>query len=78
MTRAVWVLRKEEFDNGPLKLPSEDDSRRRVRNSSLFCAYLSKEGTFLIDCDPDVRTDLIEFVVLKYRERAEILAETSI
>lgn len=32
----------------------------------------------MIDCDPDVRTDLIEFVVLKYRERAEILAETSI
>ena len=42
-----------------------------------FLRRVFKEGVLLIDHDPDLRTDLIEHVSLKYRECAGLLAEVS-
>jgi hypothetical protein len=36
------------------------------------------EGILLVDRDPDRRTDLIEYVSMKYRECAGLLAEASL
>jgi predicted nucleotidyltransferase len=43
-----------------------------------FLRGVFKEGVLLIDHDPDLRTDLIEHVSLKYRECAGLLAEASL
>jgi predicted nucleotidyltransferase len=43
-----------------------------------FLNRIFKEGILLIDLDPDLRTDLVEHVSLKYRECAGILAEASL
>lgn len=43
-----------------------------------FLNRIFKEGILLIDLDPDLRTDLIEHVSLKYRECAGLLAEASL
>jgi hypothetical protein len=43
-----------------------------------FLNRIFKEGNLLIDLDPDLRTDLIEHVSLKYRECAGLLAEASL
>lgn len=37
-----------------------------------------KEGMSLIDNDPDLRTDVVEHVSLKYRECTGLLAEASL
>ncbi len=36
------------------------------------------EGVLLIDRDPDLRTDLIEYVSMKYRECAGLMVEASL
>jgi predicted nucleotidyltransferase len=43
-----------------------------------FLNRIFKEGKLLADLDPDLRTDLIEYVSLKYRECAGLLAEASL
>jgi hypothetical protein len=43
-----------------------------------FLNRIFKEGNLLIDLDPDLRTDLVEHVSLKYRECAGLLAEASL
>ena len=43
-----------------------------------FLRRIFTEGILLIDCDPDVRTDLVEYVSLKYRECAGLLVEASL
>jgi len=43
-----------------------------------FLNRIFKEGKLLIDLDPDLRTDLIEHVSVKYRECAGLLAEASL
>ncbi|MBI4496255.1 MAG: nucleotidyltransferase domain-containing protein [Deltaproteobacteria bacterium] len=43
-----------------------------------FLKRIFQEGILLLDRDPDLRTDLVEQVSLKYRECAGILAETSL
>jgi predicted nucleotidyltransferase len=43
-----------------------------------FLHRIFKEGKLLIDLDPDLRTDLIEHVSVKYRECAGLLAEASL
>ena len=43
-----------------------------------FLKRIFKEGILLIDRDPELRTDLIEYVSLKYRECAGLLAEASL
>ena len=42
-----------------------------------FLKRIFKEGILLVDRDPDLRTDVVEYVSLKYRECAGILAEAS-
>ena len=43
-----------------------------------FLLRIFKEGVLLVDRDPDLRTDLVEYVSLKYRECAGLLSETSL
>jgi len=43
-----------------------------------FLKRMFKEGILLIDHDPDLRTDLVEYVSSKYRECAGLLAEASL
>jgi hypothetical protein len=43
-----------------------------------FLKRIFKEGILLIDRDPDLRTDLVEYVSSKYRECAGLLAEASL
>ncbi len=42
-----------------------------------FLKTIFQEGILLLDRDPDVRTDVIEYVSSKYRECAGLLAEVS-
>ena len=42
-----------------------------------FLKRVFKEGVLLVDNDPDLRTDIVEHVSLKYRECAGLLAEAS-
>lgn len=42
-----------------------------------FLNRIFKEGKLLVDLDPELRTDLIEYVSGKYRECAGLLAEVS-
>ena len=43
-----------------------------------FLKRVFKEGVLLIDNDPDLRTDIVEYVSLKYRECTGLLAEASL
>ena len=43
-----------------------------------FLKRVFKEGILLVDHDPELRTDLVEYVSLKYRECAGLLAEASL
>ena len=43
-----------------------------------FLKQVFKEGILLIDHDPELRTDLIEYVSSKYRECAGLLLEASL
>lgn len=43
-----------------------------------FLKRVFKEGILLVDNDPDLRTDIVEYVSLKYRECAGLLAEASL
>jgi hypothetical protein len=52
----------------------------RVLNNApfTFLKRIFKEGMLLIDNDPDLRTDIVEYVSLKYRECSGLLAEASL
>jgi len=43
-----------------------------------FLKRVFKEGILLVDHNPDLRTDLVEYVSFKYRECAGLLAEASL
>jgi predicted nucleotidyltransferase len=43
-----------------------------------FLKRVFKEGILLVDRDPELRTDLVEYVSSKYRECAGLLAEVSL
>ena len=43
-----------------------------------FLKRVFKEGILLIDHDPELRTDVVEYVSSKYRECAGLLAEASL
>jgi len=43
-----------------------------------FLGRIFKEGKLLLDRNPDLRTDIIEKVSLKYRECAGLLAEAAL
>jgi len=43
-----------------------------------FLKRIFVEGVLLIDRDPDLRTDLIEYVSIKYRECAGLIIEASL
>lgn len=57
-----------------------DEFDVRVINDApfTFLKRVFKEGVLLVDNDPDLRTDVVEQVSLKYRECAGLLAEASL
>lgn len=57
-----------------------DDFDVRIINDApfTFLKRVFKEGKLLIDNDPDLRTDIIESISLKYRECMGLLAEASL
>ncbi len=73
-TQLSFRAKKEGMDD-----LSADHFDVRILNDApfTFLKRVFKEGTLLVDRDPDLRTDVIEFVALKYRECAGILAEAS-
>ncbi|MGB9628899.1 MAG: nucleotidyltransferase domain-containing protein [Thermodesulfobacteriota bacterium] len=72
-TQLSIMAKKEKLDF------SADQFDVKVINDApfTFLKRVFKEGLLLIDHDPDLRTDLIEYVSLKYRECAGILTEGS-
>lgn len=73
-TQLSRSLRKENLDF------IADQFDVRVINGApfTFLMRIFKEGILLIDRDPELRTDLVEYVSLKYRECAGLLAEASL
>jgi predicted nucleotidyltransferase len=57
-----------------------DEFDVRVINDApfTFLKRVFKEGVLLIDNDPDLRTDIVEHVSMKYRECAGLFAEASV
>ena len=43
-----------------------------------FLKRIFSEGVLLVDNDPDLRTDVVEHVSMKYRECSGLLAEASL
>jgi len=43
-----------------------------------FLKRIFKEGKLIVDNNPDLRTDVVEYVSLKYRECSGLLAEASL
>ncbi len=62
-----------------LNLPA-DRFDVQIINPALFTFLkrIFKEGVLLVDRNPELRTDLVEYVSLKYRECAGLLAEMSL
>ena len=73
-TRLSLLARKEN-----LTFTADQFDVRVINNAPFtFLKRVFKEGVLLLDLDPDLRTDLVEYVSLKYRECAGILGEASL
>lgn len=59
-------------------IPDQFDVRVINDAPFTFLRRVFKEGILLIDLDPDLSTDLIEYVSSKYRECAGLLIEASL
>lgn len=73
-TQLSLVAKKEKF------IFTADVFDVRIINDApfTFLKRVFKEGRLLVDNDPDLRTDIIEKVSLKYRECTGLLAEASL
>jgi len=72
---ALSSLSKQE----PLNLIADQFDVRVINDAPFtFLKRVFKEGILLVDHDPELRTDLIERVSLKYRECAGLLLEASL
>lgn len=62
-----------------LKFTADDFDVRVINDAPFtFLKRVFEEGILIIDYDPELRTDIIERVSLKYRECAGLLAESSL
>lgn len=73
-TRLSRVMQKHGFNF------TADQFDVKILNDApfTFLRRVFEEGILLFDRNPELRTDLIEYVSLKYRECAGILAEASL
>jgi predicted nucleotidyltransferase len=73
-TQLSFISRKEGFGF------TADQFDVRIINDApfTFLKRIFKEGILLIDLDPELRTDIVEQVSMKYRECAGLLAEASL
>lgn len=62
-----------------LKLTAEHFDVRVINDAPFtFLKRIIKDGMLIVDNNPEIRTDVIERISLKYRECAGLLAESSI
>jgi len=62
-----------------LGLPADLFDVKILNNAPFtFLKRIFKEGKLIVDNNPDLRTDIIEYVSLKYRECSGLLAEASL
>ncbi|MFB3887353.1 MAG: nucleotidyltransferase domain-containing protein, partial [Thermodesulfobacteriota bacterium] len=73
-TRLSRAVRREDMDF------TADQFDVQIINHApfTFLKRVFKEGKLLVDRDPELRTDLVEYVSSKYRECAGLLAEASL
>jgi len=73
-TRLSFLFKKEGFD-----FPADRFDIQMINDAPFtFLKRVFTEGILLVDRDPELRTDLVEFVSLKYRECAGLIAEASL
>jgi predicted nucleotidyltransferase len=73
-TQLSRIFKKENID-----LPADQFDIQIINHAPFtFLKRVFKEGILLVDHDPELRTDLVEYVSLKYRECAGLLAEASL
>ena len=73
-TQLSRIFKKEGID-----LPADQFDIQIINHAPFtFLKRVFKEGILLIDHDPELRTDLVEYVSSKYRECAGLLAEASL
>lgn len=71
-------LSRQAKKNG-LNLIADDFDVRIINDAPFtFLKKVFKEGLLVIDHDPELRTDMIEYVSRKYRECAGLLAEAAL
>ena len=64
------------FKKGDIDLSADQFDVQMINHAPFtFLKHIFKEGILLIDRDPELRTDLVEYVSSKYRECAGLLAE---
>ena len=73
-TQLSRIFKKENIE-----LPADQFDIQIINHAPFtFLKRVFKEGILLVDRDPELRTDLVEYVSLKYRECAGLLAEASL
>jgi predicted nucleotidyltransferase len=73
-TQLSRIFKKENID----LTADQFDIQIINRAPFTFLKRVFKEGILLIDHDPELRTDVVEYVSSKYRECAGLLAEASL
>jgi predicted nucleotidyltransferase len=72
-TQLSCIFKKEKID-----LTADQFDIQIINHAPFtFLKRVFKEGILLIDHDPELRTDVVEYVSSKYRECAGLLAEAS-
>jgi predicted nucleotidyltransferase len=73
-TQLSRIFKKENFD-----LTADQLDIQIINHAPFtFLKRVFKEGILLVDRDPELRTDVVEYVSAKYRECAGLLAEASL
>ena len=73
-TQLSGIFKKENID-----LTADQFDIQIINHAPFtFLKRVFKEGILLIDRDPELRTDVVEYVSSKYRECAGLLAEASL
>jgi len=73
-TQLSQIFKKENID-----LTADQFDIQIINHAAFtFLKKVFKEGILLVDHNPELRTDLVEYVSSKYRECAGLLAEVSL
>jgi predicted nucleotidyltransferase len=79
ITSDIKIVLSHVAKKGGLKFTADQFDVKILNQAPFtFLKRIFKEGILLVDRDPDLRTDLVEHVSLKYRECAGLLSEASL